>query len=562
MSSFLPTILLGFSALAAAAAPAQQPATPYQPGSVDFEQTAGWAILSGGRHKPLDSYARELIVQISGRKVTQLDGVHALEMVWGYALSPEDFLARPYVRVDNDDLKLLIGVDKGERRFAFNTLAASAELSRIANEGYRKEEADEGPTPVERDAMRVWNKLGAIDQLRSGASLTLFPILGPSGEWASPASLAKDSQGPGSEALGVYGRLRSAFRAGDRVAFASAATELGAALRALSPAAYPDPGDLELELKYNRWDTFGKASWLFLLGFVLILVFARAQNRLGYALGLGSVIVGFAGQTVGIGMRWAIAGRAPVSDMYESLVFMGWGVIAIGLVLELVYRKGYFGMVAGALGFLALAFARWLPPSMMDSSISPLMPVLRNTSWLSIHVMTIMLSYSAFFLAMGMGHVVMFKQLYQPGRTNQLKTLTALLYKTIQVGVLFLAAGIAFGAIWANESWGRYWGWDPKETWSAITFFIYLAVIHARYAGWIHQYGLAVCSVISFMFVLFTYYGVNYVLGAGLHAYGRGSGGMVYVIGYLLAELAVILLGWWRYQVAIRTGQIAKPVLD
>ncbi len=557
MRSHLTRILFG--ALLLAAPMAAQAA----PGTLPVEQTADWAIVADGRVKPLDSYANELIVQVSGRRGAQADGVTALEMVWGFHFAPEVYLARPYIKVDNNDLKVMMGLDKGERRFAFEALAGNEALSKQAGAGYDKQDRDEPVSAIEREAMRVWGKLGKIHTIRSGEALQIVPIVGANNEWSTPVALQAAPEGaPGKELLDGFGAMQDAFVAGDAAAFRVAAESLGSALKSFNPEVYPAQSALDLEVTYNRWDSFGKASWLYLLGFLLIFGFSLAKNRIGYGVGLALVVLGFVGHSIGFGMRWAIAGRAPVSDMYESLVFMGWGVIAIGLILELVYRRGYFGMAAGILGYLALAFARYLPPTVMDSAISPLMPVLRNTSWLSIHVMTIMLSYSAFALAMGIGHIVMFKQLYQPGKTNQLRTLTTLLYKTIQVGVLFLGAGIAFGAVWANESWGRYWGWDPKETWSAITFVFYLGVIHARYAGWIHQFGLALWSIISFMAVLFTYYGVNFVLGAGLHAYGRGSGGKWAVFGYLLAELVLVALAWWRYQAGIRSGRIAKPVLE
>jgi len=106
---------------------------------------------------------------------------------------------------------------------------------------------------------------------------------------------------------------------------------------------------------------------------------------------------------------------------------------------------------------------------------------------------------------------------------------------------LLLAAGFVFGAVWANESWGRYWGWDPKETWSLITFFIYLAIIHARFAGWLHSFGLAASSVLGFLAVIMTYYGVNFILSTGMHAYGFADGGQLYVTAYAITEIAIII---------------------
>ena len=256
---------------------------------------------------------------------------------------------------------------------------------------------------------------------------------------------------------------------------------------------------------------------------------------------------GFVCQTVGLGTRWAIADRAPVSDMYESLVFMGWGAIALGLIAEAVNRKRFLALSAGLMGFVCLAFAENLP---IDSAINPLVPVLAHTFWLSVHVMTVMLSYSAFALAMVLGHVMIFFEVFRREKIALMKPLSMLLYKTLQVGVLFLAAGIIFGAVWANESWGRYWGWDPKETWSLITFFVYLAIIHARFAGWLRHFGLAVTAILGFLAVVMTYYGVNFILAAGMHAYGFSEGGQFYVALYAVLEIAIVAGAYLRCSTA------------
>ncbi|MBW2402108.1 MAG: cytochrome c biogenesis protein CcsA, partial [Deltaproteobacteria bacterium] len=224
--------------------------------------------------------------------------------------------------------------------------------------------------------------------------------------------------------------------------------------------------------------------------------------------------------------------------MYESLVFMGWGALALGLALEIWQRRRIVAASAALLGFLCLAFAENLP---IDSNINPLMPVLAHTSWLAVHAMTIMLAYSAFGLAMLVGHALLFVEVFRKDRTPLLGWLSKVLYKTIQIGVLFLAAGIVFGAIWANEGWGRYWAWDPKETWSLVTFFVYLAIIHARFAGWLRNFGLAASAVLGFLAVIMTYYGVNFILASGMHAYGFAEGGQFSVAAYALAECAIVV---------------------
>jgi cytochrome c-type biogenesis protein CcsB len=257
------------------------------------------------------------------------------------------------------------------------------------------------------------------------------------------------------------------------------------------------------------------------------------------------ITAGFVCHSVGLGTRWLIAGRAPVSNMYESLVFMGWGAIAIGLVPEFLYRKRFLALAAGLMGFVCLAFSENLP---IDPAINPLVPVLAHTYWLSVHVMTVMLSYSAFAIAMVLGHVMLLVELvFQRQQVGVLTSLSKLLYKTLQVGILFLAAGIIFGAVWANESWGRYWGWDPKETWSLITFFVYLAIIHARFAGWLRHFGLAASAILGFLAVVMTYYGVNFILAAGMHAYGFSEGGQFYVALYATVELVIVAAAWFRY---------------
>jgi cytochrome c-type biogenesis protein CcsB len=248
---------------------------------------------------------------------------------------------------------------------------------------------------------------------------------------------------------------------------------------------------------------------------------------------------------MGVGLRWSIGGRAPVSNMYESLIFMGWGVMALGFVQEAIYKKRFFALAGGLMSFICLAFSENLP---IDSSISPLVPVLAHTSWLAIHVMTIMLSYSAFALAMVMAHFALFTQLWKPERKDLIQSLALLLYNTLQVGLLFLAAGIVCGAVWANESWGRYWGWDPKETWSLITFFIYLAIVHGRFAGWLEEFGLAASSIIGFLSVIMTYYGVNFVLAAGMHSYGFSEGGQFWLLAFTILELGVIAIAFVRHR--------------
>ena len=179
-------------------------------------------------------------------------------------------------------------------------------------------------------------------------------------------------------------------------------------------------------------------------------------------------------------------------------------------------------------------------PAILDPSLRPLQPVLRSNFWLVIHVMTITLSYAAFALALGIGNITLGYFLVRSKNRQAIAGLTRFTYRALQVGVLLLAAGTILGAVWAAYAWGRFWGWDPKEVWALITLLGYLGVLHARYVGWVKERGLAALSVVCFSLVVMAWYGVNFVLGAGLHSYGFGGGGQEYVFGALAVQLLYV----------------------
>ena len=185
-------------------------------------------------------------------------------------------------------------------------------------------------------------------------------------------------------------------------------------------------------------------------------------------------------------------------------------------------------------------------PAMIDSAINPLVPVLRSNYWLLIHVLTITLSYAAFALTLGIGNVTLWifwrgKEHDQEG-AKKIATLNQLSYRAMQFGVVLVAAGTILGGIWADYSWGRFWGWDPKEVWSLIVLRGYIAVLHARFAGWMRPFGFAAWTVIAFTLVMMAWYGVNFVLGVGLHSYGFSSGGQSTVAVFVALQLSYVAM--------------------
>jgi cytochrome c-type biogenesis protein CcsB len=235
---------------------------------------------------------------------------------------------------------------------------------------------------------------------------------------------------------------------------------------------------------------------------------------------------GITGNIIGIAMRWIESyqlgyGHAPLSNLYESLIFFAATIAAVYLVIEKKYGNRIIGAFAMPFPFLAMAYAS-LSPNISDR-IQPLLPALKS-NWLIAHVITCFIGYAAFAIAFGLSIMYLIKEKDAEGKSPLLErfpktgVLDELNHQMVLFGFLFLSVGIITGAVWANSAWGRYWGWDPKETWSLITWFIYATLLHARITrGWQGR-RIAYLSVAGFAAVLFTYFGVN--LLPGLHSYG------------------------------------------
>ncbi len=237
------------------------------------------------------------------------------------------------------------------------------------------------------------------------------------------------------------------------------------------------------------------------------------------------LVIGFLDNTAGIIMRWVESyqmgyGHAPFSNMYESLIFFSWTVAVLYIFVEFKYKESIIGVFVSPLIFLAIAYASFDPNT--SSKISPLLPALKS-NWLIAHVITCFLGYAGFAVAFGFS-IMYFVKPRNPQSESMFAKLPSwelideLTYQMVVFGFLFLTIGIITGAVWANSAWGKYWTWDPKETWSLITWLIYAIFMHLRIIrGWSGK-SLAYISIIGFVAVLFTYFGVNYLL-SGLHSY-------------------------------------------
>lgn len=341
----------------------------------------------------------------------------------------------------------------------------------------------------------------------------------------------------------LFGAARTSLMANDPPGFNAASRELTALLARLGEGSdvYPSRRAIDVELHYNAFQPF---LWTAVLsGFALAALVGSLGLRSGWphALGLAALVAAVGVMAYGMALRILIAGRPPVTNMYETIIWSSFVMCILALTLGAVYRQRIIVTCAALVLTPATLLAYIMPPE-LGSSIDPLVPVLRDNFWLVIHVLTIVASYGAFLLAWMLGNVGLGYYLVGAADGKNVKGIALYAYRAVQVGVLLLAAGTGLGGWWAAYSWGRFWGWDPKEVWALIALVGYLLVLHARFAGLIRNFGFLVSCVAAFAGVLMSWYGVNFLLGKGLHAYAFGDGGQPYVFSAVAANLGYLLV--------------------
>jgi cytochrome c-type biogenesis protein CcsB len=551
--------------------------------ALNFKQWGLLAVQDGGRRKPVDTFAKETLIRITGRSTyTDKNGRkwHPNDFVLSALLETHDWKNEPMVLVSFGKLKEQLGFDKTQRRFSFAQLAGSIELQRLANEGQALKRAEKPLDRVQQEALGVSDRLTLFARVMDGSALLIVPALtNETDPWVEPSGWSKFY----SEAqfAPVQTQLQTAATAyvnGDGFNFSRAANQLRDNLRGLSPSIYPQERQLRLESFYNHFEAFYRAIWCYGIALLVLLV---AHFRRGFGvrgrvpafesgdisphskanalqlLGVGVALLGLGFQAAGIVMRCMIGGRPPVTNMYESIIWVSFAVSFFGMIFFTRYRAPVYLLAALPVTLIALLLVHQMPIA-MPSSIEPLVPVLRDNFWLTVHVLTITLSYAAFALAMGFGHILLWRYARNPAEARADAPMHFWLYRVLQLGVLLLAAGTILGGVWANYSWGRFWGWDPKETWALIALLCYILALHGRLAGWWTQFGLAVASVVCFLAVLMAWYGVNFVLGKGLHSYGFGIGGETYMATFIVLDLLFVAFAIWRY----RSSKLAVPAAD
>lgn len=495
-------------------------------------------VQSGGRIKPFSSFAREAVIFVTGKET--LDGKDSVKLLLEWLARPKIWEAQPLIPILPGALRDSLGLSR-EHRVSPEFLLSNPAFLERAEQSQTKTDAGETLTALEQKELELYQKMNLFYSSAQGKTWTILPsdAMDLQKRWLSLDDIMSEEKFHPLQSS--FHALLENYRGGNAEGFRQVSEEF---LKALTKSLPPEPKAFVLEIHYNRLRPFRWAWYFYLLG-LLVLLLSRPLTKNGHPLlarwGMTSVLGGFLLHTYGFILRCLIAGRPPVSNMYESIVWVSWAVVFFSVILFAFYRFPYLIIASAAVTTFGLILADSLPAA-LDPSISPLVPVLRNNFWLTIHVLTITLSYGAFALALGIGHLALVTYAFWAERENLLKNLTQLLYHAIQIGVILLASGTILGGVWANDSWGRFWGWDPKETWALIALLGYLALLHCRFTGWIGPFGLAVGSVVGFLGILMAWYGVNFVLASGLHSYGFGGGGLPYVTVFVLVDLAGIAL--------------------
>lgn len=493
------------------------------------------AIQHNGRHKPVDSFAWETLKLITGSsRVNQEDPAVTVLSIMAW---PEAWQAQLLLSVPFKPLREQLGLAPKITHVSYNELLATRKLMRMLPAIVQKQQRDEKLTMLEQETMDLYERFVTLSALFE-QNLELVPPPSGSGPHASwlpifePAGYPRAQQ----EALrNAWTSFLQAAREGEAAAVEQTAHALSQTLRAANPSSYPASWRLTLEVLYNHVTPFRVARALYVAACVLLLLGLRKARQRAAMIGMVLLSIAAALHAGDMAIRVILGGRPPVSNFYETMLWLPFVGVVLALIFERIYRMRYFGIAASMLAAITLALADRVP---LDSSIAPVVAVLRSNLWLTIHVLTIVASYGALALATVLAHIYGVIFLKQRNHST-LRSLDLLLYRAIQVGVVLLAGGIMLGAVWANASWGRYWGWDPKETWALITLLWFLAALHGRFAGWLKGIGVALATISGFFLLLMTYYGVSFYL-VGLHSYAGGHAKPLpsLLVAFLIAELA------------------------
>ncbi|MEI6613268.1 MAG: cytochrome c biogenesis protein CcsA [Chrysiogenales bacterium] len=528
-------------------------------------------ILENGRQKPMDTFARNLLKQFSGR--SSLSGQDAGAWLARVLFVPGETLSEQIFLVNHPDVPAALGIpSQGRQRFSFIQINSAADkLQQLAMQAAQLDEKNR--SAVENEILRLYVNTSIYTSLLNAFSFTLSPEYGfPESKaaaapilaimplpdawmekWLSPGEIiATPGQcQPGLDAeISLLTRAAKAFASGRNQEFALA---IGSFNDSIQERLQPGRANkkISLEIFYNQLDPFFKAELAYGLVLVFLLLSLLFPGRYIPGLSRLFLLAGLLVHTFGVVARMIIMNRPPVTNLYETFVFVAWTGVLLGIILEFFQKKS-LGIMAGSVaGLLFLLIAGRY--SLEGDTMGMLAAVLDSNLWLTTHVVTISVGYAGCVIAGIIGHVYIVHQLLYPGVRLFLQHTAGSIRAVLAFGLVFTFIGTVMGGIWADQSWGRFWGWDPKEN-GALLIILWCAILfHAKLAGMIGSLGMAAGAVGSIITVVLAWFGVN-LLGVGMHSYGFTSGVARWLLGFVGAELMFVAVALSL----IRRNQITK----
>ncbi|MBE0393284.1 cytochrome c biogenesis protein CcsA [Flavobacterium sp. PL002] len=507
---------------------------------------------AGGRMKPINTFSSELLRKVSHSN--SYKGMNPDQVFLSMSQYAQFWIEIPlvYMREGNDSIRKIIGVDSkmvNAPFIAFFDEKGNYKLSPYLDAAYKAA----NPNQFEKDFIETDKKVNLMESALSGRILKIFPIPNdPNNKWVSALELGEaglkgmDSTYTKSVLPLYFGSLNQASQTGDFKNANDLVESLNGFQKKFGAKVRPSEDKIDLEIMYNKYDILPKLFFCYAIGGIFMLIFTLLsiffdKKYLRVTVNGFHILIGvfFVLHTIALIARWFISGHAPWSNAYEAIIYVAWATMFFGLAFDskskLTVASASF---VTSMIFMA-AYANWLDPE-----IANLQPVL-NSYWLMIHVAVIVASYGPFALGMILGFVSLLLIFFTNEKNKakmdlNIQEITYINEMALTIGLIMLTIGNFLGGQWANESWGRYWGWDPKETWALISIMVYAFVIHARFVPalrgkWIFN----LMSMFAFISILFTYYGVNFHL-VGLHSYASGEAHSLSWIWYSLGTITFI----------------------
>lgn len=506
----------------------------------------------GGRMKPINTFSSELL-----RKVSHSDtyrGLNSDQVFLSMSQYPEFWVNIPFIFVEkhNDSLHKILGVESKAKYVSFINFfdeQGNYKLSPYLDEAQKAAV----PNKFQTDFIEVDKKVVLLSAALSRRILKIFPVPFDKGnKWISPLELNEsgltgvDSTYTRNVLPAYIGFLDEARTTGGYKQADEVLSGIELFQKKYGKNVRPSDEKINSEIMYNKYDIFKKLYYLYMMAGIFMLLFTiikifKNNKFINYTVKFFHILIAFffVLHTAGLIVRWYISGHAPWSDAYESIIYVGWATMFFGLAFG---RQSQLTVASTAfVASMILMIAHW---NWMDPAIANLQPVL-NSYWLMIHVAVIVGSYGPLTLGMILGLVSLLLMIFANKNNSKklelsIKEITYITELTLTVGLVMLTIGNFLGGQWANESWGRYWGWDPKETWALISIMVYAFVIHARLVPalkgtWIFN----VFSVFAFYSIMMTYFGVNFYL-TGLHSYA--SGDKVVTPNFVFVSIGIVTL--------------------